>query len=124
MRLLALLAVTACLVACAEQQSSQTTRSIPFIPEGDVFTLYGDRHVMSDADFEAALDVVRSDTVKRYGSEFPITRVYVIDRNHITVRYWPKDRETWAQVQRVAGRWKLVNRSNQSLQPTAGRSDE
>ena len=114
MRLLVVSLFAACLEACAQ----------PPIPEGDVFTLYGDRHTMSDADFERALDVVREDAIKRYGAQVPITRVYVVDQNHITVRYWPKDIERWANLGRIHGRWAITKRSNHALQPTAGRSDD
>ena len=110
MRLLVASLFAAFFEACAQRP----------IPEGDVFTLYGDRHTMSDADFERALEVVREDAIKRYGAQAPITQVYVADHNHITVRHWPKHIERWASVERIHGRWAITKRSNHTLQPTTG----
>jgi|SRR4030095_627454 hypothetical protein len=97
MRLFFTFVICGCLGACAQ----------PSIPEGDVFTLYGDRHLLSDNDLEAALNVVREDMIYRYGAQVPITRVRLIDRNHIKAGYW-HGTSIYAEIERVAGHWTLT----------------
>jgi hypothetical protein len=108
MRPLGIIMICACLAGCADTQDHSISSQPREMHQGDVFTLYGDRSVMSDTEFEAALDVLRKDTVKRFGSQSSISRVYVIDRNHMKVRYWPKPTvDAWAQLERVDGRWRI-----------------
>jgi hypothetical protein len=106
-----IIVISACFAGCAATPEHSVSSLPDELHQGDVFTLYGDRSVMSDTDFEAALDVLRKDTVRRYGSQSSISRVYVIDRNHMKVRYWPRwPRDTvdaWAQLEREGGRWRI-----------------
>jgi hypothetical protein len=109
MRWLGMIVISACLAGCADTQKYSVSSQPKELHQDDVFTLYGDRSVMSDTDFEAALDVLRQDTIKRYGSQSSISRVYVIDRNHMKVRYWPKPTaDAWAQLERIDGRWRIT----------------
>ena len=100
MRSLLLLAIFGCLGACAQQP----------LTEGDVFTFAGQVHTISQRDLQMALAVARRDMVMRYGSELPITRVEVVDHNHVWMRYWSKGNATYTQLERVTNRWRVIKR--------------
>jgi hypothetical protein len=96
----------------------------------------------SHADIHAAIAVVRHHFVEMRRPDFPIYRVNVVDRNHIEVYFHPPVlKEEGQLVERVKGKWQLGEeriistwenlptsmlspvRSNQSLEPTAGRCE-
>ena len=103
-----MLAISAWLIGCVATHESGVSSQPTELEQGDMYTLYGNRNVMSDTDREAALDVLRKDTTRRYGGQASISRVYVIYRNHLKVRYWPKYTvDAWAQLERLDGRWRI-----------------
>ena len=109
MRALLPVAIVICLARCAVAES----------PERHVYTLYGDQRALSQGDLFQALSALD----ERYGSELPITRVYIIDRSHLSVRCRPKNSDAWVELVKVHSSWRVSKWSNNPLQPTADRRE-
>jgi hypothetical protein len=93
------------LVSCAAQQQEKAESPPP--PPAHP-SIEGNFRAVSRADIGRGLAIVRTQIVKQYGDTFPIYSVYVVDQNHMSIRYWAKGSQTWSYVERIRGQWKFT----------------
>jgi hypothetical protein len=46
--------------------------------------------------------------IKEYRAALPVYSVYVVDQNHMSIRYWANRSQTWSYVERIRGRWQFT----------------
>jgi hypothetical protein len=80
-----LLAIALLLLSCAAQQQEQAEAPPP--PPAHP-SMEGNFRAVSRADISRGLAIVRRQMVKQHGETFPIYSVYVVDQNHMSIRYW------------------------------------
>src|SRR5689334_10471143 len=100
-----LFAVALLLASCAAQQ--QETAETPPAPPAHP-SMEGDFRAVSRDDISRGLAIVRKQMVKQYRETFPIYSVYVVDQNHMSIRYWAKGTQTWSYVERIDGHWQFT----------------
>jgi hypothetical protein len=94
------------LVGCAQQQPQWMVQPPP--PEHPAIT--GAVHLVSPTDLREVVAIMRTHIRHDYGADLPIYTLDGVSRNHVSVSYWAKGHNTFAQVERVHGKWQLSKR--------------
>lgn len=105
------------LISCAarQQEEAESPPPPPVHP-----SIEGNFRAVSRADIRRGLAIVRTEMVKQYGETFPIYSVYVVDQNHMSIRYWTKRSQTWSYVERINGQWKFAETAIERVIRTEG----
>jgi hypothetical protein len=80
----------------------------------------GNFKAVSRTDISTGLAIVRKQMVKQHGETFPIYSVFVVDQNHMSIRYWAKGSQTWSYVERIGGQWQFTETAIERVIKTKG----
>jgi hypothetical protein len=112
------LLITALLLSGCAQKQQVLPPSPPPAPAHP--WIEGNFKTVSSGDIRRGLDIVRKHMIEEYGSALPIYGVYVVDQNHMSIRYWAKGLQTWTYVERIKKKWQLSGDTAVELIITTG----
>jgi hypothetical protein len=88
------------LTACAPTELAAASPAVaPRKPHFD-----GNIHAVSAADIRTVLALMPAYFREQHFRPVPIARIHVIDRNTMSVHFWP---DSWTYARRVKGHWRI-----------------
>ena len=95
-----LIALALVFTACAPTEQATAPPAVaPRKPHID-----GNIHAVSAADIRTVLALMPAHFREQHFKPVPIARIHVIDRNTMSVHFWP---DSWTYARRVKGHWRI-----------------
>jgi len=95
-----LIALALMFTACAATEQTLASPAVaPAKPRID-----GNIHAVSAADIRTVLALMPAHFREQHFKPVPIARIHVIDRNTMSVHFWP---DSWTYARRVKGHWRI-----------------